>query len=321
MIQTRLRSSFIYLANAVNDLRNNWRLLAMVLAPLAAIAAFCLLPDAINFQHRLASAFDSNAHNIGLSLIQEPYVPDRNPAADVVPPWLTKTLHLLFLLITIAINLVVLVALDELRKGRERGDPLADAVRIYTRAIKLAPAFAWVWILQHGVTVAGVLLFLFFAERAPSPFGAIVLASIVIVIIGALLYAWLYFAQYALIFDGRRSWYALLHSRELMRKRFFKVATRIVVFMAIWSGYNSWTSIVFAVISVLIGPVGYMAGSVWAALLLIDLGAMSVTFATTAFFLAAGGRLYHDLKAELADAATESIETIPPTIPLGNAAL
>src|SRR5207244_8947874 len=48
MAQARLRSSFIYLANAVNDLRGNWAIVAVVLAPLALASALCLLPDALN---------------------------------------------------------------------------------------------------------------------------------------------------------------------------------------------------------------------------------------------------------------------------------
>ena len=41
MAQARLRSSFIYLANAVNDLRGNWIIVAVVLAPLVLASALC----------------------------------------------------------------------------------------------------------------------------------------------------------------------------------------------------------------------------------------------------------------------------------------
>ena len=44
------KASFIYLANAVNDLRGNWMIVALVLAPLVLISALCLLPDALNLQ-------------------------------------------------------------------------------------------------------------------------------------------------------------------------------------------------------------------------------------------------------------------------------
>ena len=50
MAQARLRSSFIYLANAVNDLRGNWIIIGIVLAPLVLASALCLLPDALNLQ-------------------------------------------------------------------------------------------------------------------------------------------------------------------------------------------------------------------------------------------------------------------------------
>ncbi len=49
---------------------------------------------------------------------------------------------------------------------------------------------------------------------------------VLMIIFGAMLYAWLYFAQFALVFDGKHSLHALLFSRDLMRKRFFKVATQ-----------------------------------------------------------------------------------------------
>ena len=61
----RLKSSFIYLANAVNDLRGNWSVLAVVLAPMLLLAALCLLPDALNLQYRLATTFEQpGAQNI-----------------------------------------------------------------------------------------------------------------------------------------------------------------------------------------------------------------------------------------------------------------
>ena len=50
MAETRIKSSFIYLANAVRDLTGNWRVFALVLAPAALLASLCLLPDALNLQ-------------------------------------------------------------------------------------------------------------------------------------------------------------------------------------------------------------------------------------------------------------------------------
>ena len=59
--QQRLKSSFIYLANAVGDLRGNWSVLAIALAPMVLAAALCLLPDALNLQYRLATTFEPPA--------------------------------------------------------------------------------------------------------------------------------------------------------------------------------------------------------------------------------------------------------------------
>ena len=122
------------------------------------------------------------------------------------------------------------------------------------------------------------------------------LALVLMILLGALVYPWLYFAQFALIFDDQRSWHALLFSRDLMRKRFFKVAIRIVVFVAVWSGYNSWAWGTFVVVSLLFGPVGVVTGFLCTTIFLQVLGEMGVTFATIAFFVAAGLRLYQDLR-------------------------
>ncbi len=122
------------------------------------------------------------------------------------------------------------------------------------------------------------------------------IALVLMIMLGALVYAWLYFAQYALIFDGKHSWHALLFSRDLMRKRFFKVATRIVVFLAVWSGFNSWAAGAFVVVSLLFGPVGVVTGFLGTTIFLVDLAEIGVNFATTAFLVAAGLRLYQDLR-------------------------
>src|ERR1700730_9506929 len=61
----RLRSSFIYLANAVNDLSGDWAVLALLLV----CASLCLLPDALNIQHRVAHTFDSgDSHSVNIML-------------------------------------------------------------------------------------------------------------------------------------------------------------------------------------------------------------------------------------------------------------
>jgi len=143
------------------------------------------------------------------------------------------------------------------------------------------------------------------------------------IMLGAILYAWLYFAQFALVFDGKHSWHALLFSRDLVRKRFFKVATRIVVFLAMWSGFTSWAAGAFVVVSLLFGPVGVVTGFLGTTIFLVALAEISVNFATTAFLVAAGLRLYQDLREPPAAERVDSPAQIAmqPTAPLPQAAL
>ncbi|HYB91954.1 MAG TPA: hypothetical protein VEC38_13040 [Candidatus Binataceae bacterium] len=319
MGEPRLKSSFIYLANAVNDLRDNWRSLALVLAPLVLLGALCLLPDALNLQHRLAAAFEPGAQNISLLPAQTPYAPSREGGPPLFPIWFTLTLHLLFLLITVAAGLVVLVALRG-TDGRERGG-MPEAIEVYRRAIAFAPAYAWVLLLQLIIPAVGIGLAILFASQSSSLFAALEFLGIVVTVFGWVLFLWLYFAPFALVFDGKHSWYALLFSRELMRKQFFRTAIRIVVFLAVWSGYNSWTSGAFVVVSLLIGPVGYYAGVLWIAIFFTDLLGVAVTYATNAFFIAAGARLYRDLTALLAErSAAAAQRALGPTVALTSSA-
>lgn len=283
--QVRLRSSFIYLANAVNDLSGNWSSLTLVLAPLVLLASLCLLPDALNLQHRVANTFESGLHSVDYQShrgavvpVQTPYRPDTSepPAPDVYPRWMTNSLHLVFAFMTLLVNLVVLCALARMHAGARAAGPLSEAIEVYRRAIVLLPAFLWIALLRLLATVVGVIL---------------------LVVPGLFAFVWLYFAQYALIFDGFHSWPALLHSRDLIRGRFFKVATRISVFLVVFSGYNSWTLGTFIVASILLGPVAAVTGYVWGTVFILDLLSVGVAYLTTAFFLAAGVRLYQDLNA------------------------
>src|SRR5271156_1747012 len=94
----RLKSSFIYLANAVNDLRGNWSVLAVVLAPMLLAASLCLLPDALNLQFRVAQTFEQpGGQNISyVQPAQTPMAPDKHaPNVELQPysPWITTTLH------------------------------------------------------------------------------------------------------------------------------------------------------------------------------------------------------------------------------------
>lgn len=330
MSPVRLKSSFIYLANAVNDLRGNWSLLAVVLAPLLLAASLCLLPDALNLQHRLATNFEPGSQNISYTHVATADTPS-TPAPSPTPtpllepqpygPWVTDALHLIFGLLTLMVSLVTLSALKRTQAGIREPTILHEAIEVYRRSIWLAPGFVWVTFLQLLAPLGALYLF-----QATSAYQLDVFAYIgmvLLLMIGALIFAWLYFAQFALIFDDKHSWHALLFSRDLMRKRFFKVATRIVVFLAVWSGYNSWAAGAFVWVSLLFGPVGVVTGFLGATIYLVDLAEIGVSFATVAFLVAAGLRLYQDLRdppvADRVESAAQS--AMQPTAQLPQIAL
>ncbi|MGA2412430.1 MAG: hypothetical protein ABSG46_18850 [Candidatus Binataceae bacterium] len=317
-MQTRIKSSFIYLANAVNDLRTNWKTLAIVLAPAIILAAVCLLPDALNLQHGLAQKFTPGAHDVGWRLAQEPYAPPMEPA----PPMFSRTqivvAHLGFLLLTLIADLLVLCTLRRARTApalMRRG--IGEAAEIFRDAIRIAPAYAWVSLLQLALPVIAVIAMqASFTVSSGSLALAIYFFLVTLMIFGGLLYLWLYFAPYALLIGGKHSFYALLYSRDLMRKRFFRVSMRIGVFLAVWSGFNSWAAIAFIVTSLIVGPVAVLTGSVWVMIFVVDLAAVIVNFSTMAFFTAAGLRLYQDLTAIMAELAEMNQPPAPPTVPL-----
>jgi hypothetical protein len=306
----RLKSSFIYLANAVNDLRGNWSLLAVVLAPLVLAAALCFLPDALNLQQMVAKASAPGSQNISYTQGYSVDTPAK-PLPPLTPPqpfspWFTTTLHIMFVLLTLLVTLVTLCSLKRIQAGIREPTIVGEAIEIYRRSIRLSPAFFWVTILQLVVPVTPAILL---RETSGYQLEVLVyLALVLMMILGALLYAWLYFAQYALVFDGKHSFHALLFSRDLIRKRFFKVATRIVVFLAIWSGFNAWAAISFGAVSLLLGPVVEVTGSLVTTLFLFDFAGFAVNFATIAFVVAAGSRLYQDLKQSEAAVQVNSAE-------------
>jgi hypothetical protein len=293
----RLKSSFIYLANAVNDLRGNWSVLAVVLAPLILAAALCLLPDALNLQYRLAATFEPGSQNISYTQVDSVDAPAKSaPLQEPQPfsPWVTTALHLIFGLLTLLVTLVTLCSLKRIAAGLRKPAIIGEAIEVYRQSIPLAPGFIWVTILRLAAPATALYLFQL-AETYP--IGPVMYVVLVMMIIGsALVYAWLYFAQIALIYDGKHSWHAILFSRDLMRKRFFKVAARIVVFMAVWSGFNSWAAGAFVVVSLLFGPVGVVTGFFGTTIFLVSLAEIGVHYATTAFLVAAALRLYQDLR-------------------------
>jgi hypothetical protein len=299
MAQARLRSSFIYLANAVNDLRGNWIIIGVVLAPLVLASALCLLPDALNLQYSLVRTFEPGVTSVAfVQPVQMPYAPvTRAAPKPPFPPWVTTILHLLDGLITlVGVNLIVLCALRRMQAGQRMARPLDEGIEVYREAAHLLGAFVWVSVLQ-------VL--------------AIAVGAVLLVVPGLVAYVWLYFSQYALIFDGRRSWSALLYSRDLMRGSFFRVALRIVVFLAFWSGFNSWAGGTFFAVSLLAGWVGLITGALWASVFMVDLLAVAVLYTTLAFLLAAGLRLYQDMRAVAAEnTAVTDAAPMAPTAPL-----
>src|SRR5208337_3120385 len=199
-----------------------------------------------------------------------------------------------------------------------------EAIEVYRQSVPLAPAFLWVVILQLLAPALGLFMYQEASTYIPGSIGVwSYIALVLMIMIGALIYVWLYFARFALIFDGKHSWHALLFSRDLMRKRFFKVTTRIVVFLAVWSGFNSWAAGAFVVVSLLFGPVGVVTGFLGTTIFLTDLAEIGVNFATTAFLVAAGLRLYQDLRerqlAQQIDSAAQS--AMRPTAQLPQVAL
>jgi len=176
---------------------------------------------------------------------------------------------------------------------------IGEAIEIYRLAIRTAPAYLWVSFLQFLVLAAACAIFLiplmllhilFFGTLAIDPY-----VKLPLLIPGLLIDIVLHFSKIALVFDGIHSWPALLHSRELERGRFLKVAMRIVVFFAMLSGYNSWASGAFLVVSILLGPVVAVTGAVGFVVFVLDLLSVGVAYFTIAFFVAASVRLYQDL--------------------------
>ena len=239
-------------------------MLAVVLAPLLLAAALCLLPDALNLQYHLATTFEPGSQNISYTQVESVDAPAKTaPLQEPQPfsPWVTKALHVIFGLVTLLVTLVTLSSLKRIQAGIREPSIIGEAIEVYRRSIPLAPGFIWVTILQLLAPAAGLFLFQETSNFMPGSVGVwAYIALVLMIMLGALIYAWLYFAQFALIFDGKHSWHALLFSRDLMRKRFFKVATRIVVFLAVWSGYNTWAAGAFVVVSLLFGPVGVVTG-------------------------------------------------------------
>src|SRR5579862_3282641 len=139
----RLKSSFIYLANAVNDLRGNWSVLAVVLAPLLIAAALCLLPDALNLQYRLATTFEPGSQNISYTQVDSAAdTPSKAPPLvepQPFSPWVTTALHVIFGVLTLLVTLVTLCSLMRIQAGIREPSIVGEAIEVYRRSVRLAP--------------------------------------------------------------------------------------------------------------------------------------------------------------------------------------
>lgn len=312
MAQQRLKSSFIYLANSVNDLRSNWRVLTIVLMPLVLASALCLVPNAINIQNRIVSTFQPGTKSVMYradQLVQEPYAPETTdqPRPDKYPPWVIETLYLLSVVILEAAILATLCMLTRMNTGQREPTEFAEASAILKRGAELAPAFFWVSFLKllpiFSLWLVTKLLGGLVIMNPTAGLAVVMYLTYTAMMIGAgVAYLWLYFSQFALIFGGRHSFHALLFSRDLMRKRFFTVSTRIAVFLIVWWGYNSFAVAARVLASILLGPIGLaVTGSIWLVIFIFNVFGLAIAFATFAFFAAAGLRLYQDLVPEEAE--------------------
>jgi len=312
--ETRIKSSFIYLANAVRDLTGNWKVIGLVLAAPVFLSSMCLLPDAINLQHLVSEAFNigNQGQNVSFIPVQAPLATHIEP---YVPQWVTRTANTVFVVLTAVTILLVLCTLRWIREEHVEASPLNSALQIYRRSLRRLLPFAWLYLLQ----LIAVLPMVLWVNATLSLIYAV--PVVVLIVPGFLAFVWLAVAQYALVFDGYRTWLALFYGRELLRGRFIRVAIRIIVFLAVWSGYSSWSLAAFFALSLLLGLLGAFAGALWAGVFVADLLSMTVVFATTAFFFAAGLRLYEDLKASApATAAAMVAGPLSTTGPLQTAA-
>ncbi len=301
--EVRIKSSFVYLANAVRDLTGNWQVMGLVLAAPALLASLCLLPDALNLQHLVSEAFKigNQGQNVSFIPAQMPY-PAAAQIEPLVPPWVTHTLHTLFIVLTAVTIVVVLCTLKWIRESHADASALDSTLEIYRRSIRRLLPFTWLYLLQ---LIAALPMVIWVNATVPL---LLAVPVVLLIVPGFLAFVWLAVAQYALVFDGYRTWLALFYGRELIRGRFIKVTVRIIVFLAVWSGYNSWAGGAFLALSLLLGLLGAFAGALWAGVFIADLLSVSVVFVTTAFFFAAGLRLYEDLKASAPPAAVAMVQ-------------
>jgi multisubunit Na+/H+ antiporter MnhC subunit len=191
---------------------------------------------------------------------------------------------------------LVLVEMKRIQTGQRAPGMIAETIAVYASSAHLAFAYLWITFLQLlAPSIAGLALGVGLRTDYPVVSMLISIARLALLAGAGIVYMWLYFAEYALVFDGQHSFHSLLFSRDLMRKRFFTVASRIAVFLAVWWGYNSWAAGAFVIASLLLGPVVLVTGVVSTIVIALNLMGLSVGFATSAFFIAAEVRMYQDL--------------------------
>ncbi len=290
--EARLKSSFIYLANAVHDLTGNRQVMGLTLAPVVLLASLCLLPDALNLQHFVYELFKTRTGgaNVLYVPVQVPYGAATH-IEPLVPQWVMQLVFWALMVVLAVAMLVMLCTLKWIQEGHGEVNALDSTLQIYRNALNRVLPFCWIYLLQ---LISVTPIFVWVNYMLPLE---LAVPIVVLAVPGFLAFVWLSVAQYALVLDGRRTWLALFYSRELIRKRFLKVALKIIVFLALWTGFISWAGGAFVALSLILGLVGAFAGALWAGVFVADLLGVSVLFATTLFCLAAGLRLYQDLKA------------------------
>jgi hypothetical protein len=215
-------------------------------------------------------------------------------------------------------ELVVLCSVRRTRSGLLQERIGSEVIAIWRDSIRLLPAFFWVVILHLAIPFVALFVLRIYVVGDAWLALLLYLLDVILIATAPTLYLWLYFSEYALVFDGRHSFHSLLFSRDLMRKRFFRVATRIVVFLAVWSGFDSWAAAIFFIVSLILGPVGVLTGYFWAVIFLVEFAAVATTYVTMAFFVAASARLYQDLAGRRVEQVAP-LQPLPSTAPLTGA--
>jgi len=169
--------------------------LAVVLAPLLLAAALCLLPDALNLQYRLATTFEPGSQNISYTQVDSIDTPSKAPPLtepQPFSPWVTWALHIIFGLLTLLVTLVTLCSLMRIQAGIREPTIIGEAIEVYRRSIALALGFIWVTILQLLAPALGLFLFQQASTYMPNSIGVwAYIALVLMIMLGAIVYAWL----------------------------------------------------------------------------------------------------------------------------------